>query len=258
VQINRINKFILLWLMLIIVSLATGCATPESRVDNPDPYESANRVSYDVTESLDRNLVKPIAEVYKNVTPDLMRAGVTNFFDNLAYLNVMLNSFLQGKIDQGLSDATRFIFNSTIGILGLVDVATPMGLPEHNEDFGQTLATWGAGEGSYVYVPVNGPNTTRDLPDIATSTLTDPTFYMSAVFWPFTIVKLINTRANLLEATEIRDEAAIDPYTFTREAYLQQRRFHIYDGNPPIEGYDDIFDFEDEETIEDSGILKIE
>ena len=90
-QINRINKFILLWLMLIIVSLATGCATPESRVDNPDPYESANRVSYDVTESLDRNLVKPIAEVYKNVTPDLMRAGVTNFFDNLAYLNVILN-----------------------------------------------------------------------------------------------------------------------------------------------------------------------
>jgi len=165
---------------------------------------------------------------------------------------------LQGKIDQGLSDVTRFIFNTTIGLGGLVDIGSHVGLPAHNEDFGQTLATWGAGEGTYVYVPVNGPNTTRDLPDIATSTLTDPTFYMSGVFWPLTIINLINTRANLLEATEIRDEAAIDPYTFTREAYLQQRRYLIHDGNPPIEGYDEIFDFEDEETVEDSGVLKIE
>jgi len=251
------EKIAAIILALFAIALASGCAT-NTTADNPDQFESANRVSYNFTDSLDKHFIKPIAETYADVTPKVARSGITNFFNNLSYLNVILNSFLQGNIDQGLSDVTRFIFNTTIGLGGLVDIGSHVGLPAHNEDFGQTLATWGAGEGTYVYIPVNGPNTTRDLPDIATSTLTDPTFYMSGVFWPLTIINLINTRANLLEATEIRDEAAIDPYTFTREAYLQQRRYLIHDGNPPIEGYDEIFDFEDEETVEDSGVLKIE
>ena len=227
---------------ILMVCLGAGCATTQVSNGDPDPLEPVNRVSFDFTETIDKALIKPVAEIYVDVTPELMRTGITNFFDNLAYLNVILNSFLQGKLDQGLSDATRFIFNSTIGLAGLVDVATPMGLPEHEEDFGQTLAVWGAGGGAYLYIPMSGPNSARDLPDMATSTFTNPLFYVSGVFWPLTVVKLINTRANLIEATNIRDEAAVDPYSFTREAYLQKRRYLIYDGNPPPEGYDDIFE----------------
>ncbi len=132
-----------------------------------------------------------------------------------------------------------------------------MGLPEHNEDLGQTLAVWGINEGSYIFVPVGGPNTARNLPNYATSTLLNPLTYVTGVvLFPLTAINVINTRANLLEATSIRDEAAIDPYIFTREAYLQQRQFLIHDGNPPVEDYDDIFN--ESGTDEDFGVLVIE
>ena len=244
--------------VLFMVAVASGCATTPAE---NDPLEPANRVSYSFNESLDRAILKPIAETYAEYTPELARDGITNFFDNLAYLNVVLNSFLQGKFDQGLSDATRFIFNSTIGLAGLVDVGTTIGLPAHEEDLGQTLATWGFGEGSYLYIPVGGPNTTRNLPNYASSYFLNPLTYVTGVIlFPLTAVDVINKRANLLEATNIRDEAAVDPYTFTREAYLQKRQFLIYDGNPPVEGYDDIFDLENGsgEGGEGGGTLIIE
>jgi phospholipid-binding lipoprotein MlaA len=249
-------------LILLILGIVSGCATTHTTPDNPDPFEPANRVSYSFSDSLDKYLIKPVAETYVEVTPELARTSVTNFFDNLAYLNVALNSFLQGKFDQGLSDTTRFIFNSTIGLLGLVDVATPMGLPEHQEDFGQTLAFWGFGQGSYLFIPVSGPNTARDVPDLATSYFLNPLTYATGlILFPLTAVNVINKRANLLEATNIRDEAAVDPYSFTREAYLQQRQYLIHDGNPPVEGYDDIFESDDGAgtgTTDDSGVLRIE
>jgi phospholipid-binding lipoprotein MlaA len=253
-----INKFALI---LLIIGVTSGCATTQTTPGDPDPLEPANRVSYDFTDTLDKYLLKPVAETYVEVTPELARTGVTNFFDNLAYLNVVLNSFLQGKFDQGLSDATRFIFNSTIGLLGVVDVATPMGLPAHQEDFGQTLSVWGFGQGAYLYIPVQGPNSSRDVPDLATSYFLNPLTYATGVIlFPLTAVNLINKRANLLEATNIRDEAAVDPYTFTREAYLQQRQYLIYDGNPPVEGYDDIFETGDGNSSgsDDSSVLRIE
>lgn len=255
---TRLILMIKTFIVLLMVSVATGCATTP---DNIDPLEPANRASYSFNEALDRALLKPVAETYAEYTPELAQAGITNFFDNLTYLNVVLNSFLQGKIDQGLSDATRFLFNSTIGLLGLVDVGTAVGLPAHNEDFGQTLATWGFDEGSYLYIPVGGPNTTRNLPNYATSFFLNPLSYATgAILFPLTAVGVINKRANLLESTRIRDEAAVDPYAFTREAYLQKRRFLIYDGNPPVEGYDDIFDLENGGAGEggESGTLIIE
>lgn len=245
---------------LLFVSLASGCATTQSKDAevNNDRLEPINRVSFDFNETLDQYLLKPIAEPYAKYTPEIYRAGITNFFDNLTYLNVVLNSFLQGKFEQGLSDATRFIVNSTIGIMGLNDIATSMGLEKHNEDLGQTLAVWGVGRGSYFYIPLQGPDTVRNVPNIATSTLLNPLFYItSAILFPVSALSIINTRANLLEASDLRDEAAIEPYTFTREAYLQQRENLIYDGNPPLEGYDDIFDdFED--GYSDSATLTIE
>ena len=249
-------------LVLIAFALASGCATTQTQdtYGDPDPLEPANRVSYSFSDTLDRALVKPVAEVYADHTPELVRTGITNFFDNLSYLNVVLNSFLQGKFDQGISDSLRFLYNSTFGIGGLFDVSTPIGMPTHNEDFGQTLAVWGMGEGSYLFIPVSGPNTVSNLPDFVTSALLNPLTYVTGtVLFPLTAINIINKRANLLEETNIRDEAAVDPYVFTREAYLQQRKFLIHDGNPPVEGYDDIFDDGTGEGSEgDSGVLRIE
>lgn len=250
-----------IFMVLAFIHLMTGCATAPTTAGNPDPLEPANRTFYGIDESLDKAILKPVAETYAEYTPELVRDGLTNFFDNLNYLNVVLNSFLQGKFDQGLSDTLRFIYNSTIGLAGLVDVATPIGMPAHNEDFGQTLATWGIGEGTFLYIPLQGPNTTGNLPNLATSAFLNPLTYVTgAVLFPLTAINIINKRANLLEATNIRDEAAVDPYTFTREAYLQQRQYLIHDGNPPVEGYDDIFENGDGEGTGEgeSGVLRIE
>lgn len=259
---NKILKPRLLpfFIALLFIGLASGCATTQNKdaVENNDKLEPVNRVSFDLNETLDQYLLKPIAEPYAKYTPASYRAGITNFFDNLTYLNVVLNSFLQGKFEQGMSDASRFLLNSTFGLAGLMDVATGVGLEKHNEDLGQTLAVWGVGQGSYLYIPLQGPNTVRNVPDIATSTLLNPlTYITSTILFPVSAINIINTRANLLEATNIRDEAAIEPYTFTREAYLQQRENLIYDGNPPVEGYDDIFD-DVGEYDSDSSTLSIE
>ncbi len=258
---NLINKkqvSLLAFLLLNFVFLLSGCATSqvnENNTVNNDPIEPVNRKFDAFNETLDKYLMKPIAENYVNFTPRPLRTGVTDFFDNVSYLNVILNSLLQGKLDQGLSDVFRFVFNSTIGIGGLFDVATGMGLEKHNEDLGQTFAVWGSDQGAYLNLPVFGPNTVRDAPNLLTSALLNPiTYISSAVLWPVSALNLINKRANLLEATNIRDEAAIDPYSFTREAYLQQREYLIHDGSPPAEGYNAIFG----EQPEDEPILIIE
>jgi len=252
---SRTHHIALTLSLLGVIALTTGCATTRTERD-VDPIEPANRVFFNINETLDKHLLKPVAETYANITPRPVRTSITNFFDNLTYLNVVLNAFLQGKLDQGLSDTTRFLFNSTFGIAGLFDVATPMGLPEHEEDFGQTMAVWGVGEGAYLYLPLNGPNTISNTPDIVTSTLLNPFFYItSTILYPVSALNAINKRANLLEATNIRDEAAIDTYTFTREAYLQQRNYLNHDGNPPVTGYDDIFN--DDGTDDESGVLMI-
>ena len=250
-----------IFVVLMFTVLAGGCATTPVTADNPDPLEPANRTFYSINDTLDKAILKPVAETYADVTPQTVRDSITNFFDNLSYLNVALNSFLQGKFDQGLADTIRFAYNSTFGVAGLFDIATPIGMPAHNEDFGQTLATWGIGEGTYLYLPLEGPDTAGNLPNMATSLFLNPLTYVTGVvLFPLTALNIINKRANLLEATNIRDEAAVDPYTFTREGYMQQRQYLIHDGNLPIEGYDDIFDDSNGEGSGDgeSGVLRIE
>ena len=244
-------------LAFLAAGVLTGCAgtqTVEGEY-NPDPYEDTNRAFYRFNDALDRHVMRPVAETYADVTPKPVRSGVTNFFGNLEYLNVILHSFLQGKLKQGFSDAARFTVNSTVGIGGLFDVASGMGLREHDEDFGQTLATWGFYQGPFLNLPFFGPNTARNTPDFASSYLANPLTYLSSIFlFPVTALNFVNTRANLLEASEFVEEAAIDPYSFIREAYLQQRKYLIHDGNPPAEGYDDIFDT----GLEDDSMLIIE
>jgi phospholipid-binding lipoprotein MlaA len=242
------SRLSLMFLFLALV-LASGCATTGQGqsgkpdvVSNADPLEPMNRDFFTLNDTLDRYFMKPVAKGYVKVTPRLFRTAVGNFFNNLSYLNDVLNSFLQGKIEDGFMDSFRFLFNSTIGIGGIVDVSTTLGFPEHEEDTGQTLAVWGAPQGPYLNLPLTGPNTTRNLPNIATLYFTNPLTYISGGIWfPISFLNIINLRANLLEATNIRDEAAVDKYIFTREAYLQRRRYLIYDGNPPVQGLEDIF-----------------
>ena len=244
---QMLKKIITVSFLLLSVSLISGCAGTQTKdgEENPDPFESPNRSFFTFNETLDKHILRPVANTYADVTPKPLREVVTNFFNNITYLNVILNSFLQGKFEQGMQDTMRFVVNSTVGIAGLVDVATDMGLQANREDLGQTLATWGAEQGAYLYLPVRGPSTVRNLPDLASSYLLNPLTYLTGtILFPVTALNVINQRANLLDATKFRDEAAVDPYAFTREAYLQQRQYLIHDGNPPSEGYDDIFDEE--------------
>lgn len=247
------SPFSLLAVVLAAV-LLTGCATTET-IDgeiNPDPYEDTNRSMYRFNDYLDRNIMIPIAENYVKATPEPARDSITNFFDNLEYLNVILHSFLQGKLGQGFSDLTRFVVNSTIGLGGLFDVATDMGLERNDEDLGQTLAVWGVEPGAYLYLPFLGPYTARNSPDLASTYFSNPLTYISTLYlFPVTFLNLLNDRANLLEASEFVNEASIDPYSFTREAYLQQREYLIHDGNPPSESLDEIFEMGlEDESVE--------
>ena len=246
-----------------VLIFAAGCATTQNNVseNNHDPLEPANRTVFNALEKLDKQFIKPVAESYVSLTPVPVRTSISNFFDNLSYLNVIFNDFLQGKFEQGMTDMLRFAYNSTFGIAGLFDISTPIGMPANSEDFGQTLATWGVSQGSYLYLL--GPSSTRDITDQVPSTLLNPFFYFSSVVMaPISVLNAINTRANLLEKSNIRDEAALDAYSFTREAYLQQREFKVHDGNPPASGYDDIFndasDIENTDDNEESSMLIIE
>lgn len=250
-SVHHYSRFCYTLLLATALFLTNGCATTKSADGTTiDRYESTNRASYNFTDSLDRNVIKPAAEAYVEVTPKPVRTAVSNFFNNLGYLNVILNDFLQGKWDQGLQDSLRFLYNSTAGIGGLFDVSTGIDMPANNEDFGQTLAVWGVDTGSYLFIPLFGPNTVRDTSDFVPATLLNPFFYASGlVFLPVTALNAINTRASLLEASSLRDEAAVDPYVFTREAFLQQREYLVYDGNPPTSDFDDMFLEEDENIL---------
>lgn len=234
--------------------LLAGCATPTASTDEPnDPYEGMNRNFYDFNDALDRNFFEPVARGYVKVTPDPVRTRVTKFFDNVSYLNVIANDLLQGKAGQFAADSGRFVVNSTVGIGGLFDPATSFGMPEHDEDLGQSFGTWGMGEGAYLVLPFMGPNSFRDLPNSASSMLLNPLTYLNGIVTlPLGVLNAVNTRANLLEASSIRDQAALDPYTFVREAYRQQREYKIYDGNPPGDGFEDYV-----EDDSDAAILKI-
>lgn len=237
---NKLKGLVVLVVMLGTVAMLSGCATNPS---DDDPLEPMNRAFYTFNDTLDKHVLEPVAVRYKEYTPKPVRTGVTNFFNNLGYLNTVANDFLQGKINQGLADAGRFALNSSFGVFGLFDVATKWGVPKHEEDLGQTFGVWGMPEIAYLVIPLNGPSSVRDAPNLVTSSYLNPLFYASTVVaFPLGALQVINTRANLLEATKVRDEAAIDPYVFTRAAYEQKRRYEIYDGNPPSQGLDEFIE----------------
>jgi len=204
--------------------------------DNRDPFEGFNRAMYTFNEWFDRYFLKPVSRAYRAVLPSPIRTGIGNFFNNLREPIVIMNDLLQGKFRQALSDSGRFLVNTTIGIAGLFDPAKHMGLPGHKEDFGQTLAVWGVGEGPYLVLPFLGPSNVRDTAGIVVDWQVYPPNRMEerSTRDKLLVLEVIDDRARLLDASDILEQAAgQDPYTFVRESYRQRRRHVIYDGNPP-------------------------
>jgi phospholipid-binding lipoprotein MlaA len=201
-----------------------------------------NRATFEFNDGFDKVLMRPVAEGYRFILPSPARNAVTNFFSNLNDPWVALNQLMQGKVERAIDDLGRFVWNSTFGLLGLIDVASDMGLAKHKEDFGQTLAVWGVDFGPYFVLPILGPSSVRD----ASGTVVDAFAYLPwqipkwADFdhrvtwqWSLTGLDLVQTRASLLDASDLLEEAALDRYAFLRNAYFQRRRNLIYDGNPP-------------------------
>ena len=214
-----------------------GCASTESMVqEDRDPLEPYNRFMFRVNDTLDKAAIKPVAKGYQAVFPEFIRNRVTNFFSNLGDISVMVNDALQFKGQQAAMDFSRLVYNTTFGLGGLFDVATTLGLPRHNEDFGQTLGYWGVGEGYYLVLPFFGSSTTRDAWGVPVDNfLLDPVTYVDPLSLRYSLAgtAVVNKRANLLRLEKAFEEAQVDPYSFRRQAYLQRRRELTYDGNPP-------------------------
>lgn len=215
-----------------LVAALNGCAT---RSNYYDPLESINRPIHQFNDMADRHVLQPVTRTYTRITPEPAQTAVRNFFGNLEDPFIALNNLLQGKGRAATEDALRFTFNSTLGIFGLIDIATPLGLTKHDEDFGQTLGAWGAGSGPYLVIPLLGPRTLRDTSDTVVDVAAGPLTNVDDVATRNSLVaaRAIDTRAKLLAAGEVIDEAALDPYTFTRDAYLQRRYKLIHDDQPP-------------------------
>ena len=240
-------------LALALSSALASCAVvPPNSGENPkDPWETFNRQTHAFNMTLDEYVLHPIAKGYAEYTPEPVQEGVRNFFSNLGEPGNMLNNFLQGKFKAGVVSFARFLINSTVGVVGLFDVASHMDLKYSPEDFGETLGSWGVGPGPYIVWPLLGPSTVRDTAATPVDWAADPATW---VFWdhsertPYAIglgaLKVVDTRAKLL-STDGMLQTALDPYVAVREAYLQNRENLVWDGNPPLELIEDEFEDED-------------
>ena len=226
-------------IILFISGLFFGDELPE---DNIDPFEDINRVVFDVSDSLDQSFLKPTAEAYSEYTPLFVKDSVTNFFHNISEIDTILNQMLQGKPKLAAQDSLRFLINSTIGVAGIFDVASRMGLIRHDEDFGQTLGYWGVSAGPYVFVPFVGPSTLRDFFGIPLSWYVSGSFAIedNATNVAFSALDVIETRERILAAENL---IIGDKYEFVKDVFLQSREHSVQDGN-----VEDAFltEFEDE------------
>ncbi len=220
----------------LLMVLGAGCATT-GEADPRDPWEPMNRRIYRFNEVVDENIAKPVATAYRDLLHEEIRGRVRNFFSNLGDLWIGANDILQGKFQEGFEDWTRFVFNSTFGLLGIHDVASDMGIEKRNEDFGQTLGWWGVGDGPYLVLPILSSSSVRDALGTGIDMYVDPL----GEFRPIRLrnsaiaLRLVNGRADLLDASRILEQAALDKYVFQRDAYFQRRRSLVYDGRAPRE-----------------------
>jgi phospholipid-binding lipoprotein MlaA len=241
--ISRAALTVILACALLGACGTNGKTTPPENRSAADPWEPTNRRIDVFNTNVDKISLKPIAKGYRKVVPSLARRGISNFYANLMTPYVALNNLLQGKGGAGLSDIGRFVMNSSIGLLGILDVAAKVGLEQHNEDIGQTLAVWGVGDGPYVVIPFFGPNTFRDALALPFDFLGNPLYYYqnASVRDKLLVLQVIDLRTRLLNAERFLDESA-DPYITLRESYLQNRNYNVYDGNPPLDDFYDEFE----------------
>jgi phospholipid-binding lipoprotein MlaA len=223
---------------LLAALLLSACASAPGRVD--DPFEPFNRAMYAVNKPIDDHVMRPIAQAYVDYVPKLVRQGVSNVFGNIDDLFSGINSLLQGKTDKAGNDFGRIVVNMW-GLGGLIDIASDLGIPKGNEDFGQTFGYWGIPQGPYLFVPLWGPTTVRD----GTGSLIR-VWYGPVGYLPYVPVRniiygigAIDLRAQALGTSSLIDQASLDPYTFVRRAYLQKRQYDVYDGSPPKEKDDE-------------------
>ena len=236
----RSRTAFVLMMVVVLASLAFGgCATIQTARGGPgqrlDPWESWNRKVFAFNEGLDEKILKPLATGYAKVVPQFVRRSVDNFYANAADAWSAVNNVLQGKPEPAFQDVVRFTTNTLFGFFGLLDVASEFGLDHHYEDFGQTLGRWGFGAGAYVVWPLFGPSTVRDSIALPLDRSASPALVINngALQGGITFLQIINTRANLLGASRVIDDIALDKYTFIRDAYLQRRRSLVFDGDAP-------------------------
>jgi len=236
----------LLWL------LVGSCAsTPDGHSDPEDPLESYNRKVHRFNQVIDDAVMRPIAKGYRAVTPEPLDRGITNFFNNLWDISSAVNNLLQFKLARAGSDVGRLAMNSTIGLFGFFDVATNIGFPSYKEDFGQTFGYWGDDASPYLVLPFLGPSTLRDIIGLGGDILVNPLIYLdnACASVGLTLFDIVDTRSDLLSTRELMEEAALDPYVFVRDAYLQRRCDKIFDGRCPPAPEEE--DMEVDEAVDD-------
>lgn len=239
-------------ILLGSVTLAGSATANEVSRDPRDPFEPLNRSVYRFNEGLDRALLRPVATAYRNTLPLPVQRGVSNFFVNAKYPVTLANNLLQGKVAAAGSDLGRLLINTTIGLGGLLDPASSLGLERNDEDFGQTLGKWGVPAGPYIMLPLLGPYTLRDGLASAVDDFAEPRGYIkpSSTRWSFWVADKFDRRVRLLDTDALIDRTG-DGYAFVRSAYLQRREYLVLDGEVPIEDLDEFADDADSEPPED-------
>ena len=239
---SSLRRFVCLGAAVFLASVLGGCTTIEQARGGPgkrmDPWENWNRKVFAFNEDLDTKVIKPVSTVYADVIPQPVRRSVDNVFSNVADGWSAVNNLLQGKFEPAFQDVVRFTTNSVIGFFGILDIASEFGLEHHFQNFGQTLGAWGMGAGAYVVWPLLGPSTVRDSIALPLDRSATPALVIqsSNVQVGMTLLQIVNTRANLLGASKVIDDIALDKYTFVRDAYLQRRNSLVFDSDAPDTG----------------------
>jgi phospholipid-binding lipoprotein MlaA len=232
----------ILGVLLAALLLFGGCATVAPKDDDEplpgqvaDPWEPFNRSIFAFNQELDAGLIYPLTSAYVGLVPSLVRQGVTNFFNNAEDLWSAVNNLLQGKVEQSIAMSFRFAWNTVFGWAGVLDLATELGIERTPEDFGQTLAVWGMPPGNFLMLPFFGPSTVRDALGLPLDIAATPAYAVNqGSFRPVTtVVQILDTRSQLIGASQLLDEIALDKYSFVRNAFLDRRLRLIFDGNPP-------------------------
>ena len=232
------------------LAFASGCATvapgsapATAQAANPaDPWENWNRKVFAFNEAIDEAVLKPVAQAYRDVVPQMVRTGVGNFFGNIGDVWSAANHFLQGKVGSGFEMGMRVLTNTLFGLGGVLDPATEMRLPRRSEDFGQTLGVWGLPAGPYIVLPLLGPSSVRDTAGLPLDRYaTMSSHVVDAEAWSMSVLQLVNVRAELLATTQLLSDVSLDKYSFLRDGYLSRRRDQVYDGAPPLEKFEDEF-----------------